>query len=216
MQKIDCVIIPAAGQGTRFNQKIPKALIDITKNKKIIDYQMDLLDDINDIRVVVGYKGEKLSSYILRNYENVTIINNPNYDSTSICYSIYLASKDLDEPYIVMCSDLLINKKEFNQFIKSFNYESLLAITPSKTENRICVSTNDIKEVTSFQKNLETTFEWANLACINNTIKIDKNSPSLFSQLEKYLPLKYYMFKNCFEIDTAIDLKLALNNLNNL
>ena len=216
MTKIDCIIIAAAGSGTRLNQKLPKALIDITKNKKLIDFQMDLLRDINDIRVVVGYKGNDLSSYILNKYENVKIIENPNYDSTSICNSIHMATMDLNEPYIVMCSDLLINKNEFNNFINSFDGESLLGITPSKTQDSIYVSTNEDNEVTSFQKDFKTNFEWANLACISKSIEIDKNSPSLFLELEKYLPLKYFLFENCFEIDTDSDLNLALKNLDKL
>lgn len=215
MGNLDCAIIAAAGLGTRLNQNTPKALVNITENKKIIDFQMEMLENINDIRIVVGYKSNELSSYIKERYEHVKIIYNKNYEHTSICYSVNLALKDLNEPYIVMCSDLIINKKEFSTFIESLNDESRLGITPSKTEECI-YATVDSGRITSFQKKYPTPYEWANLAYLTGPIKLNKNGNSIYSQLRKYLPLKYFLFDNCFEIDTSNDLKLVLNNLNKI
>jgi len=212
MVNLDCAIIAAAGLGSRLNQNIPKALVNITEDKKIIDFQMEMLENINDIRVVVGYKCNKLSSYIKENYGDVKVIYNQDYKYNSICYSVYLASKELDEPYIVMCSDLIIDKIEFEKFIDSFNNESLLGITPVKSEECIYASLNNGK-ITSFQRKYETPYEWANIACINESVNINKNGMSFYSQLRKYLPLKYFLFENCFEVDTSNDLKFVLDNL---
>ena len=215
MRKLDCAVIAAAGLGTRLNQNVPKALVNITENKKIIDFQMEMLDNINDIRVVVGYKSNELSSYIKEKYDHVKIIYNENYEHNSICYSVNLAVKDLNEPYIVMCSDLIINKKEFNKFIESINYESLLGITPVKTEECIYASV-DSERITSFHKKYATPYEWANIAYVAENIKFDKTGTSIYSQLSKHLPLKYFLFKNCFEIDTSNDLKLVLGNIDKI
>lgn len=212
MNKVDCAIIAAAGLGSRLNQNKPKALINITDNKKIIDFQMEMLENINDIRIVVGYKSEELSSYIKKNYDDVEIIKNYEYKHNSICYSISMASKDLDVPYIAMCSDLIINKNEFDMFINSFNGEPLLAITPVKTEDCIYSSVSDGK-VVSFQKNFKTSYEWANMACISKPVEINKYGKTFYSQLNNYLPLKYFLFDKCFEIDTPNDLAFVLNNV---
>lgn len=213
--KIDCVVIGAAGMGTRLNHKVPKALVSIRNGKKIIDYQMEMLKNINDIRIVVGYKAKELSAHIRNNYPDVEIVYNNSYKTTSICYSLYLATKDLNKPYVAMCSDLLINKEEFNNFLNSFNDEPLLGITYSKTEDSIYASINSDK-VVSFQRNSPSNYEWANIACVCEPIKINKNATTMFSQFEKYFPLKYFLFDNCFEIDTNNDLQFALENLNKL
>lgn len=215
MKKIDCAVIAAAGMGTRLKFGIPKSLVNISENKKIIDYQLEMLENVNDIRVVVGYKAKELSNYIDENYDGIEIIHNENYKTNSICYSLHLATEDLDEPYIAMCGDVLINKLEFNSFLNSFNNEPLLGVTRAKTDNSIFVSINEDK-VFSFQQNSFTNYEWANIACICEHIKINKYGSSLFNQLKKYLPLKYFLFDDCYEVDTCNDLRLILNNIDNL
>ena len=42
MMKIDCVVIGAAGMGTRLNHKVPKALVSIRNGKKIMLKDVEL------------------------------------------------------------------------------------------------------------------------------------------------------------------------------
>lgn len=212
MTKINHAVICVAGIGSRLGKKMPKALVDIRKDKKIIDYQLDLVEDINLVSLVVGYKCDDVLDYVRDKREDLRIVYNRDFKNNSTAFSINLAIKDFDEPYISMDGDLLINKNEFDNFINSFKGETLLGITPSKTEDGVYVNLNNNQEVISFQRQPKTQFEWANIACIN-TIPIEKNNEYVYTQFKEYLPLKSFIFENLFEIDTPNDLKFALDNI---
>ena len=49
------VIISCAGVGSRLGLNIPKCLVEIN-NKSLLEFQLEQLQDVDDIRVVVGYK----------------------------------------------------------------------------------------------------------------------------------------------------------------
>lgn len=213
MKKINHAVICAAGLGSRLGQGIPKALVNITDDKKIIDFQIDMTENIDEISVVVGYKHEKVEEYLKNIDRDVNIVHNKGYANNSTCYSIYLATKDSDKPYISIDGDLLINKNEFNNFVNAFDGETLLGITPAKTEDGVYAILNENQEILSFQRNPKTPYEWANIACISKPVEIKKDEPYVFPQFEKHLPLKSFMIENCYEVDTPGDLKVAIQNL---
>ena len=53
------VIISCAGMGTRLGKNLPKCLVKISDNGlTLIETQLKQLENVDDIRVVVGYKKE--------------------------------------------------------------------------------------------------------------------------------------------------------------
>ena len=213
MTKINHAVICAAGTGSRLGKNIPKTLVNITDNKKIIDYQLELVENIDCVSLVVGFKCEKVIEYVKDKRNDLRIIHNPGFENNSTAYSIYLATKDMDEPYLTIDGDLLINKIEFENFVKSFNGKTLLGITPSKTEEGVYVNLNEKHEIISFQRQPKTYFEWANIACINKPVIIDKNKKYVYPQFNEFLPLKSFVIENLFEVDTPADLNQALSNI---
>ena len=213
MVKINHAVICAAGLGSRLGKNLPKALVDITENKKINDYQLNLVEDIDLVSIVVGYKCEKVVEYIKDKREDLRIIHNPGFRDNSTSFSIHLATKDVPGPYVSLDGDLLINKDEFINFINSFKGNTLIGITPKKTEDGVYVNLNENNEVISFQRNPMTDFEWANIACIAEPIVLDKDADYVYPQFEDHLPLKSFVIENLYEVDTPNDLKLALSNI---
>lgn len=216
MSKIKHAVICAAGLGSRLGKNMPKTLIDITEDKKIIDYQLEMVEDIEMVSYVIGYKYEKALEYVKGKREDLRIIHNKGFANNSTCFSMYLATKDIDEPFVSIDGDLLINKIEFKNFVNSFKGETVLGITPAKTEDGVYAILNDKQEVISFQRTPKTPYEWANIACINKPVIIDKDEPYVYPQFEKYLPLKSFNVEHLYEVDTPNDLKFALQNLDNL
>ncbi len=216
MVKINHAVICAAGLGSRLGKNMPKTLVDITEDKKIIDFQLELVEDIEIVSYVIGYKCEKVLEYVKGKREDLRIFHNPGYETNSTCYSTYLATKDMDEPYISIDGDLLINKGEFKNFVNSFNGEPLIGVTPSKTEDGVYVNLNENNEIISFQRQPKTPYEWANIACIAKPIEILKDEPYVYPHFEKHLPLKSFIIENLYEVDTPQDLEVALANLDNL
>jgi len=129
MAKINHAVICAAGLGLRLGKNMPKTLVDITEDKKIIDYQLEMVEDIELVSYVIGFQYKKIVEYVKNKREDLRIIHNPGYEHNSTSYSIYLATKDIDDAYISIDGDLLINKKEFKEFYKSFNGKTILGIT---------------------------------------------------------------------------------------
>lgn len=216
MSKINHAVICAAGLGSRLGKHMPKTLVNITEDKKIIDYQLEMVEDIELVSYVIGYQCEKVLEYVKDKREDLRIIHNPGFENNSTCYSIYLATKDIDEPYVSIDGDLLINKNEFKNFVKSFKGETILGITPAKTEDGVYAILNDKQEIISFQRNPKTPNEWANIACINKPVILDKDEPYVYPQFEKHLPLKSFNVEHLYEVDTPGDLEFALKNLDNL
>ena len=118
MTKINHAVICAAGLGSRLGKNMPKTLVNITEDKKIIDFQLEMVEDIELVSYVIGYQYEKILEYVKDKRDDLRIIHNYGYEHNSTSYSIYLATKDIDEPYISIDGDLLINEKEFKNFYK--------------------------------------------------------------------------------------------------
>ena len=216
MTRINHAVICAAGLGHRLGKNMPKTLVNITEDKKIIDYQLEMVEDIELVSYVIGYQYAKIVEYVKGKREDLRIIHNSGYEYNSTSYSIYLATKDIDEPYISIDGDLLINKKEFKEFYKSFKGKTILGITPSKTEDGVYVILNKNREIISFQRAPETPYEWANIACISKPIVLDKDEPFVYTQFETHLPLQSHTIEHLYEVDTPRDLKFALQNLDKL
>ena len=53
------VVISCAGMGTRLGIGSTKALVDIC-GKPMIIRQLEMLDEVEDVRIVVGYQAEKV------------------------------------------------------------------------------------------------------------------------------------------------------------
>ena len=194
--KIKHAVICAAGLGSRLGKNMPKTLVNITEDKRIIDHQLELVKDFEIVSLVVGYKCEDVVDYVKDKREDLRIVHNPGFKNNSTAFSIDLATKDFDEPYVSIDGDLLINKKEFDNFVNSYDGETLLGITPAKTEDGVYVNLNENQEVISFQRQPKTDFEWANIACINKPVIMDKNEDYVYPQFIKHLPLKAFII--CF------------------
>ncbi|MGY3189348.1 phosphocholine cytidylyltransferase family protein [Lysinibacillus sp. TE18511] len=212
MSIIKHAIISAAGMGTRLGMNMPKCLVEVN-GRKIIDYLLELLKNIEDIRIVVGFMEEEVINYVKSIRSDVIFVRNPNFKITTNSYSVHLASKDLDEPFLIIDGDLIINKKSFENFLSNCEKKpehSLVGITKSKTEEAVftAIKKEDNENyIKSFTREEQLDYEWSGLAYLNG-IKIEKNGGYIFHELEKHLPIRCEIIE-CWEIDTPEDLENA-------
>ena len=82
MNELQHAVIAAAGFGSRLNQGIPKCLVEVN-GRKIIEYQLALLQDIPDIRIVVGYHAEEVIQFVGSVRPDIKFIVNEQFDSTT-------------------------------------------------------------------------------------------------------------------------------------
>ena len=107
-------ILLAAGQGRRllpYTKDIPKALLKVDEagGLTIIEYQVKLLklSGVEDIVVVVGYKGERIKEVL---GSGITYIDNPDYEGTNSLYSAFLTLPFMEDDVVVMNADVLFHK----------------------------------------------------------------------------------------------------------
>jgi choline kinase len=209
MSIIKHAIISAAGMGTRIGLNIPKCLLKFD-GVSIIEHQLNLLNEIEDIRVVVGFMEESVIKEARKFRNDITFVRNPNYQQTSNTTSIYLAMRELKAPSILIDGDLLINKENFKKFISKYDGNNpLVGITNATTDNAVYVEINNKSEAIKFDTNTKSKYEWSGIACINN-IEVKNDVPFLYQVLSKHLPLKTEYIE-CSEIDTPDDLNRAQN-----
>jgi 2-aminoethylphosphonate-pyruvate transaminase len=110
---LDAVIL-AAGRGSRINdisKNVPKGFIEIN-GQSLINRSIELLQksEINNIYIVTGYK-RKFFDALTTSFKNIYTIYNPNFLSTGSFGSFLKLKNQIKNPFLLLESDLLYDKK---------------------------------------------------------------------------------------------------------
>ncbi|MEQ8524389.1 phosphocholine cytidylyltransferase family protein [Gracilimonas sp.] len=118
--EIKTAIILAAGKGTRLRSvtgdEIPKPLTPLN-GLPIIEYSIQALKDSGVESILIGC-GHLLESfdYLEKKYEEVTIIENPFYDTRASIYTFLMFESLVDEPFYLLEADILYDPAVFNKY----------------------------------------------------------------------------------------------------
>ncbi|WMJ73454.1 NTP transferase domain-containing protein [Cytophagaceae bacterium ABcell3] len=208
--KIKNAVICAAGLGSRLGKNMPKCMVEAGSHR-IIYYLIKLLDDVPNVRVVVGYQAEEVMKYVKNIREDVTFIHNPDFKTTTNSYSLYLGSHDLKEPFINLDGDTLMPQEAFDTFRdKLMEGEDLVAVSPAYTEFAIYARLDENENIVEFGRDKISDYEWTGLAYFSN-FKISKEGLFVYQELEKHLPIKGCIIES-YEVDTPKDLEHVLKH----
>lgn len=211
--KIKNAVICAAGLGSRLGLDMPKCLVSIG-NKPLIFHLLKALEDVPNIRVVVGFKEEQVIKCIQEIRKDVVFVRNPNYMSTTNSYSLYLGSYDFNEPFLNIDGDMYITKENLQLFESQIiDNQDLIGITKSYTEDAVFVRLDEQSRVNEFSRDKISDFEWTGIAYFAN-VKINSNGKYVYQELEKVLPIKACEVI-CYEIDTPQDLEFVTAQISN-
>lgn len=196
------IIISCAGMGTRLGLKMPKALVKIS-NKSLIQRNMELLENCDDIRVVVGYKAESVINEVIKYRKDVLFVFNNDYMNTGTGASVMLATKFANEYILTIDGDLIIYPDDMKKIL-NFK-EEFIGVCDPGTDNPVLVTIKD-ENVIMFSRE-KGKYEWTGVCCMK-TKDLANGTGHVYQLIEPLLPKKYLIIRTK-EIDTMNDLEHA-------
>jgi choline kinase len=209
MQISKTVVINCAGIGSRLGFGKTKALIEI-EGKPIIARQLDMLTEVEDVRIVVGFQAEQVIETVLAIRKEVIFVFNHEYHSTGTAHSFYLGSRHSNQWVISLDGDLLVHPHDFQQFIQQD--QACLGFCEPITQEPVFVNIKNINNqtmITDFSRE-SGQYEWTGLLQINANDITTFTGKHIYQACEGKLPMPG-MLVNAREIDTPADFDQAVN-----
>ena len=125
-------VILAAGEGKRlqpFTETMPKVMLPVA-NKPVLEYVFDAARNcgIDEIIVVVGYKKEVIMEYF-KNYKGIKITYVIQDKQLGTAHALLQAKKHLDDSFIVLSGDNIIDNNIISKLINDKSKYSILIDT---------------------------------------------------------------------------------------
>jgi len=214
MQIPKTVVISCAGIGSRLGMGTTKALIEFG-GKPLIIWQLEMLEEVEDIRIVVGFQAEDVIKTVLPYRRDVLFVFNHNYLSTRTAASLSLGSRHTKNMVVSLDGDLLIHPEDFKKFL-SLDCECIGYGIPS-TEEPVYVEIfkgEDGEWAKSFTREAGGRYEWTGLVQLwpDNIVN---TTGHVYQILEPQLPIRAMQIRSQ-EVDTNADYIKALEWVKNL
>jgi choline kinase len=207
---VEIAVVSAAGIGSRLGMNMPKCLVRVA-GRRIIEWQLDLLRAVPEVRVVVGFLEDEVIDCVRAIRPDVIFVRNPRYTETTTLQSIALATRNLKEPFLILDGDLLIEQASFAAFLAACQPgEPTIGIAPAHSDDAVFVTTRhqmDAPWVTGFQRGPRTEMEWTGLAWLDTSF-IENRRCHVYEMIEPRLPLRAAVVQS-LEVDTSGDLARA-------
>ncbi len=212
-------VILAAGMGRRlgkYTREVTKGMVKVA-GKTLIERALDsLVDKVDRVIVVVGYKAKKLKRFLGDSYKGlkITYINNPHYQTTNNIYSLWLASEEMKkDDSILLESDVIFEKEIMDRLVGSKGEAIAVVHKLEDWMDGTVVLLDDYGNITSFLD--KTAVIWENSANYYKTVNIYKFSKEFFSKF--YFPfLKAYVESSGYSsyYEVVLSLIVGLKNIN--
>jgi len=153
MNQVKRAIIMAAGKGERMRpvtETTPKPMVKVN-GVRMIDSVIQALhaNEIYEIYIVVGYLKEQFE-VLCKEYEGVTIIDNPYYDKCNNIASLYVA-RDYIENAIILDGDQIVYNTEI--FARDFERSGYNCVWTDRHTDEWVLTVNDAGVVTECSRN---------------------------------------------------------------
>jgi NDP-sugar pyrophosphorylase family protein len=222
-------IILAAGQGTRLRpltSEIPKTLVDLN-GRPILGWILDALpNNISEITIVCGYKGEKIEKRIGTSFQGkkITYIHQKTLNGTA--NALWCAKKLIKtQKFLALHGDNIYQKSDLEQMIK---LPLALGVYPEiRPSLKIVFETNDNYNLTGSHSPTAKELSYPLNICAGSyvldcrifneqPIQLDNGEfglPQTILKFTTHSPVKLFKHSKWFEINTLDDLALAREQL---
>lgn len=201
------VVICCAGMGTRLGTGATKALVNVC-GKSIIIRLLELLNDYDDVRIVVGYQAERVIRIVNEYRNNIMFAFNFDYENTGAAASLCKGMIGARKYTVCIDGDILINKNDFDRFMQTDG--ECLAISDVNSDEPILIKVE--KEIAiSFCS--EGQYSWPGLAKIESA-RIKQLDTHVYDMITPLLPIRA-IYTQSREIDTQDDYERAVTWVQN-
>ena len=151
--RITTALLLAAGTGSRLlplTQNLPKCLT-LVNEKSILERLVISLKKKGFKRLVIvtGYQENCIKEFLGTISGNMTIeyVHSPRYKTTNNIYSLWLAREIINEPFVLVESDLVFDVSQLDDMV----YPDRIAIAPiAPWMNGTTISINQTQQINSF------------------------------------------------------------------
>lgn len=206
------VIISCAGMGNRLGLGTTKALVEVD-GKPLIIRHLEMLNNEDDIRVVVGFHAEKVIDVVKQYRNDVLFVFNHDYKTTGTGASVALAAQYANEYILSLDGDLLVHPDDMKKILEC-RHEFVSGNEPM-TDDPWMLQTyaeSGKRFVSAFSKCMGD-YEWNGIAQMKSS-KMLKGIGHVFHLIEPYLPVPFLEVRTR-EIDTINDYERAVEWVRN-
>lgn len=201
------IIISCAGMGNRLGLNTTKALVDINGRPLIVRH-LEMLQNEEDIRVVVGYQAEKVIAVVRKYRNDVTFVFNHHYRDTGTGASVVLASRYANEYILSLDGDLLIHPDDMKRILECRHEFIGGGLVETDEPWMLQTYKEQGKELVSAFSHCRGNYEWNGITQMKSD-KIQQGQGHVFHLLEPYLPVEFMAIRTK-EIDTINDYERAI------
>lgn len=213
MRSVDCVVIAAAGLGSRLGHGLPKCMLEIG-GKPLLTRLIEMLEPhVRRIHVVVGYREELIINLCANFHRKVVVVRNPDYRTTNTAHSNALGAAGCTGKVLFLDGDLVIDPVSMNSFLdEASKNEITVGVTKAHSEGPVYAhakseATTSRAIIERFSREDASNLEWANIVAGPASLMNDANG-YVYERLSGLLPLPACEL-DLREIDTTADLELA-------
>ena len=195
--------------GTRLGAGVPKAIVNVGE-KPIIIHQLELLNDFDDVRVVVGFQADKVIEIVQKFRRDVMFCFNNDFRTTGTAASFSKGLINAKEYAVALDGDLLVHPDDLKVFLER-DEELIGGCTPG-TDNPVLMTLDENERVIEFSRE-KGSLEWTGLAQIK-TERLIPDTKHVYQMLEPLMPIKVMKIRTK-EIDTMHDYDNAVQWIEN-
>lgn len=195
------LVLSCAGIGSRLGLGLTKALVKIN-GRSLISWQLELLKDIEDIRIVIGFQAMEIIEEVRKYRDDAIFCYNHRYFETKTGASYYLGARHANEYTIEWDGDLLVHPDDIHKLLTADG--EFLGYAEKSSDEAVWVQTDEEGRVLAFSRD-RGDFEWTGPACLSKKNLI-YSSQNVYNMFEPYLPMKGIKVR-AYDIDTYNDFK---------
>ncbi len=156
-KQVRTALLLAAGTGSRLaplTDKMPKCLVPVNEIS-ILERLLDALRsyNFNKLVIVVGHQADSIRDFLGTKAYGMEIvyITSPVYKTTNNIYSLWLAGKAIEEPFLLIESDLVFDPEMLGSMLQP----DRIAVSRLQPWMNGTTVTIDNQQINAFQKNVQ-------------------------------------------------------------